>query len=259
MTMSCSELEAEIGEYADGTLDQAGVERVKAHMTVCAACRALASDFMAIRATALSLERQVPSAQVWPRIAAAVEAERRQPWWRALLTSGGFGWTQALAGAVMVVLLAGGTWMASRQVASVQSNGRSTPVTATGAAPGRGNAPTAEPSAAGATAATSGTLPEEEHYTATASSLEAIAKAETNALDTETAAVLNANLTNIDRAIGETRAALQTEPSSEVAYQSLLSALRSKVAVLQETVALINEMRQGDQEGAARIVSGIDQ
>ena len=49
------------------------------------------------------------------------------------------------------------------------------------------------------------------------------------------------------------------EPENDVAQESLFGALRSKIALLQDTIALINEMRKGNQEGAARIVSGLNQ
>jgi hypothetical protein len=62
----------------------------------------------------------------------------------------------------------------------------------------------------------------------------------------------------IDEAITESRAALHTEPQSESAQESLFAALRRKVALLQEMLALINEMRKGNQEGAARILSEIN-
>ena len=52
---------------------------------------------------------------------------------------------------------------------------------------------------------------------------------------------------------------MQKEPENDVAQQSLFEALRSKIALLQDTIALINEMRKGNQEGAARIVSGLNQ
>jgi hypothetical protein len=71
--------------------------------------------------------------------------------------------------------------------------------------------------------------------------------------------VLQKNLEVIDQAIGESRSALRTQPASEVAQESLFEALRNKVSLLQETVVLINEMRKGNQEGTARIVSGLNQ
>ena len=54
-------------------------------------------------------------------------------------------------------------------------------------------------------------------------------------------AVLKDNLAAIDRAVGESRAALASEPASALAQDSLLDALDTKVALLQDTVALTSE------------------
>jgi hypothetical protein len=59
-------------------------------------------------------------------------------------------------------------------------------------------------------------------------------------LDPATAADIAQSLSSIDRAIADTRAALKTDPNSFVAQTSLLEALRMKVALLQETVSLMN-------------------
>ena len=58
--------------------------------------------------------------------------------------------------------------------------------------------------------------------------------------------------------LDESRAALRTEPTSEPAQQSLLEAFRTKVGLLQDTIALINEMRKGNQAEAARIAEGLN-
>jgi hypothetical protein len=63
----------------------------------------------------------------------------------------------------------------------------------------------------------------------------------------------------IDQAINESRAALKVQPNNEPAQQSLLESFKTKIALLQDTVALINEMRKGNDAGAARIVSGLKQ
>jgi hypothetical protein len=99
----------------------------------------------------------------------------------------------------------------------------------------------------------------EAQYTSAIAGLESITKSEQSALDMETADVLKANITVIDTAITESRAALQTEPDNPTAQESLFDALRSKLELLQDVVALINEMRKGNPEGAARIVSGLNQ
>jgi hypothetical protein len=92
----------------------------------------------------------------------------------------------------------------------------------------------------------------EQHYQKAISDLETIAKQETGELDPQVAAVLQKNLAVIDQAIGESRAALQSQPASGTAQEGLFDALRTKVALLQQTVELINEMRKGNQVEAGR-------
>src|SRR4029434_7766647 len=102
--------------------------------------------------------------------------------------------------------------------------------------------------------ATEFTLVEQQCTTAIAG-LEDITKKERSSLDADTAEVLQANLTVIDSAIGESRAALDQEPESTVAHESLVEALRNKVALLQDTVALINAIPPAD----ADIITGLNQ
>ena len=98
-----------------------------------------------------------------------------------------------------------------------------------------------------------------EHYEKAIKGLEQIANAGQAALDPRTAATLQKNLGVIDQAITESRAALRTQPNSEPAQQSLIENFKTKIGLLQDTVALINEMRKGNEAGAARIVSGLKQ
>ena len=98
-----------------------------------------------------------------------------------------------------------------------------------------------------------------EHYEKAINGLEQIAHAEQGALDPRTAATLQKNLAVIDQAIVESREALHTQPNSEPAQQSLIDNFKTKITLLQDTVALINEMRKGNEAGAARIVSGLKQ
>jgi hypothetical protein len=89
----------------------------------------------------------------------------------------------------------------------------------------------------------------EAHYTVAIARLEEVTRAERDMLDTETADAMNAGLLVIDEAITESRAALRSEPQSESARQSLFAALRRKVALQQEMLTLINDVRTGNQEG----------
>jgi hypothetical protein len=63
----------------------------------------------------------------------------------------------------------------------------------------------------------------------------------------------------IDQATTSVGPKVQSEPSSQPAQESLIENFKAKIGLLQNTVALINEMRKGNEAGAARIVSGLKQ
>jgi hypothetical protein len=73
-------------------------------------------------------------------------------------------------------------------------------------------------------------------------------------VDPQTVAILQKNLQVMNAAIAESRAALQTDPQSTPARQTLYDTLKQKIQFLQDTIALMNEMRKGDAAGAAQIV-----
>ena len=199
-----------------------------------------------MRGATRSLEPQIPPAYLWPRIGAAIEADARQRSIRRLFSFGAISLQPALSTTAMVIVLAGGVWVSWRSVAT----GNRVSVT---------TSRTASDAVAALVPVDEQMQDAEQHYTRVIASLEQIAKTERTTLDTPVAAVVDQNLAVLDQAIGESRDALQKEPSSELAQQSLFEALRSKVALLQDTIALINEMRKGNQEGAARIVSGMNE
>jgi hypothetical protein len=85
--------------------------------------------------------------------------------------------------------------------------------------------------------------------------LETLAASGDSTIDPALAETIQGSLSAIDQAIAESRTALVTNPESEPARASLFDALSRKITTLQTTVSLINEMRQGDQEGAARVAA----
>ena len=244
--MTCLDLELDIGDYVDGTLDASSVARVESHVRHCRSCQAIVQDLRTMRGATRSLEPQIPPAYLWPRIGAAIEADARQRSIRRLFSFGAISLQPALSAAAMVMVLAGGVWVSWRTVAT----GDRVSVT---------TSRTTSDAVAALVPVDVQMQDAEQHYTRVIASLEQIAKTERTTLDTPVAAVVDQNLAVLDQAIGESRDALQKEPSSELAQQSLFEALRSKVALLQDTIALINEMRKGNQEGAARIVSDMNQ
>jgi hypothetical protein len=249
--MTCHPYEAALSEYVDGALqaseqpgDETLLAAVEAHLDECARCRALVEDLHTLRDAARRLQPHVPPAQVWTRIAQeAGAATRRRPWTIVSRARS----RQPVAAAALLLLVLGGTWMAWRLLDAPEP-------TTTVLLP----APLRAPDPALVRDVETELKLAEEHYVRAIAGLEAIATSEGSELDPQTAEVLQANLTLIDAAIGESRAGVQAEPSSDVARDSLFEALRRKVTLLQDTIALINEMRTGNQDGAARIISGID-
>ena len=243
--MSCQDYEAQIGDYVDGTMDEAQRASVESHLSTCASCRALVERLQRD-------SRREPDARGPGPAAARVEkavggdrgrAETAPRTRRRLLVAGArAGGRDGRPGRRPVV--DGGPADAGRDRAS-------------------GTRPASRPRAVAPDPSRCSIAAEyqlaEQNLTNTIVGLERIAADDRSTLDMETADVLQANLTVLDGAIGESRDALQKEPENDVAQQSLFEALRSKIALLQDTIALINEMRKGNQEGAARIVSGLNQ
>ena len=249
--MKCADLQTDVlVDLVDGRLDPAQQRDIERHLEACADCRALVTDLRSIRAAAFMLDRREPGAAAWSKLQAAVAAEPA-PRARILmmpaavgrsLRDGGWpvwlGAAAALVLATMIGLLPLMNRNAAPDAAATTNDG----------------APevTVESVAAEFEAA-------EQHYQKAIDDLQTIANKDTGELDPEVAAVLQKNLTVIDQAITESRVALRAQPSSTNAQDGLFDALRTKVALLQQTVELINEMRKGNQAEAGRRVQTLSQ
>ena len=96
------------------------------------------------------------------------------------------------------------------------------------------------------------------HYERAIANLEQVARASDSPLDPDVTATLRKNIELIDQAIEDSRAALKAEPDSRIAQESLFDAFRKKVSLLSDTIALMNELRKGNADGAARVVEGLN-
>ena len=244
--MSCP-YEPQIDDHVDGTLTVADAAAFEAHLPGCAACAAAVEDFRIIRSTARILERREPPSAAWTRVAAGLEAQSRRQSSAAVFSRDRL-WVPLAAAAALLIVLGGASWLVWQRLPQPLTTSALEPTPETGTEPDPELLQSVETQLKLA----------EEHYSNAIAGLDAIAKAEDSALDPQTADVLQANLSVIDGAIGESRAALLSEPSNALAQDSLFSALQSKVSLLQDTVALINEMRKGNGQEAARIVSGMN-
>jgi anti-sigma factor RsiW len=242
----CGRFAALIHDRLDGALDAGAGAELDAHLASCAACRALAADLEEIRRTAGGVPDFMPRAEVWARLSERLAGElaaRPRPFWT--------GARVALAmAATLVVAVTASVWL---------MRGPSAPAPAPRAA-AQGGAPS------GPVIQSTGDPVQdvdehlriaEEHYTAAIAGLEQVVRSGQSELDPALTATLQKNLGVIDQAITESREAIKAQPNSQLAQTSLFEALRQKVALLEDTVALINVMRKGDQAGAARILGGL--
>jgi hypothetical protein len=241
----CDEFDDLIRRHAEEDLAPADRARLDQHLRACDACRDAANQLRQIRLAAAGLDRVAPPAGLWPGVASRLEAEiaarrtsPRHPTWRRL------------AVAAVLVAMAGGAFVVVRQALVRDER----PGSSAAAPP----AP-AEASGALVTSVESELRLAAEHYENAIAGLEQIAASQEGALDPNVAATLRKNLAVIDQAINESRAALEAQPASQPAQESLFTAFRHKIGLLQDTIALINEMRKGDSAGAARVVEGLRQ
>jgi hypothetical protein len=209
--MNCEQCRERLGDAVDGTLSLNQRTQIDAHCGECETCRDLLSDLMEIRLAASRLDRLTPSPDLWNAIATegprpALAATRRR--------------SRMLAAAAVMMMLGTAAWL------DLGSRWRSTN--------------SGESAADIARTAASELQLAEQHYERAIVSLEQLTVNKDTALDPAVVAEIVQSLQSIDRAITDSRAALKAEPNSFVAQTSLLEALRMKVALLQETVSLMN-------------------
>ena len=235
--MKCADLQSDVlVDLVDGRLDPAEQRDIERHLDACAECKALVTDLRSIRAAAFMLDRREPAAALWTKLQAAVEAEPRPKGWLVWPV-----WLGAAAALILATVIG---------LLPLLNRNATTPN------PEPAAAATIEPTVDSVAAEFAKA---EEHYQKAIDDLQTIANKDTGELDPQVAAVLQKNLTVIDQAISESRAALKTQPSNTNAQDGLFDALRTKVALLQQTVELINEMRKGNQAEAGRRLSTLSQ
>jgi hypothetical protein len=241
---ACGRFAAFVHDRVGGTLDAAAQAELDGHLASCEACRALLADLEAMRRAAAELPDFSPRTEVWANLSQRLAAElaaRPRPFWT--------GARVALAmAATLLVAVSASVWLLRGPATAPQA-----PVAQAGAP------------AAGVIQSQKDLVQDvdehlriaDEHYVKAIAGLEQVVKSGESTLDPALAATLQKNLGVIDQAITESRQAIKAQPNNQLAQTSLFEALRQKVALLEDTVALINVMRKGDQAGAAKILGGL--
>jgi hypothetical protein len=243
--MTCQDCLDALNDLLDGALTAARRREIEGHLQGCEACATVHADLARIRLLGSSLERLQPPVGVWERIEAETVPGRagRNPagaWWLRRAVWMPVAVAASLVLAVAIVYLVQQQW-AGR---SAEADPPTTSATSVGDHPELQSVATQLQLA-------------EQHYENAIRGLERLAN-DRQVLDPEVAAALQKNLQVIDQAIDESRAALRDQPMSEQAQLSLFEAFRTKIVVLQETLALINEMRKGNQAEAARLADSLN-
>jgi tetratricopeptide (TPR) repeat protein len=244
--MTCHDVQRMLSDFLDGSLEPAERTAVRTHLASCEACRAVHADLLRLRGAARTLGPIAPPDHVWlevagqirlldaPRAAAPPPAVSRAPAPRERRSRAGLGQWLGLAAALVLVTL-GLYWFQQR-----------TPLVAPETTAGPA---VMDPAASELNLAL-------QEYERAISELQSLAESGQSTIDPALADMIQQSLGAIDQAIAESRTALVTNPDSEPARASLFDALSRKITTLQTTVSLINEMSQGDQEGAARVAQG---
>jgi len=217
-----------LGDYVDGTLGDSERRLLETHLAACETCRTMAEDLRRVKDAARALPRLTPPESAWRRIAVSLRAQESKSFPSRLRV---FSSPLAMAASALILIGTVGLFMWWSSFTSRTEE----------ADPGElANYVVNELEQA------------EKHYVNAITGLEQIVQKEEQepTLDPQLMAILNDNFELIEQAIGESRAAAQEDPESIVARESLLGALRNKLTLLQNTIMLINDVRQGRGESA---------
>jgi anti-sigma factor RsiW len=236
--LTCERLAESLDDYLDGTADALTRVALEAHLEGCPTCPALVTDVRAIRRAAHALGPIEPPAHAWPQLQARLTLDAparpsrldrlglpisepassrfaRYFGWRTLQAAG------AVAGLVLVVSSL--AWVGTRLAI-------------------------APPRVADGSGALAEFQLAEAEYTDAIARLQEAADVAGPRLDALTTATLQSSIDDIDSAIGDAREALAREPGDALSQESLLDALGSKVALLQDTVSLAGDIEPGTEE-----------
>jgi hypothetical protein len=240
MMATCHDVIPRLSLFIDGALEPEARADVAAHLESCEACRGTARDLERVRAAARQLGPIAPPDHVWLEVAGQVRLGGAPVPGTPARTAGRprrsalVEWVGLAAALILVTI---GAYFFVRE-----------PL------PGEG---TGNAAASGSVESVAEQLRlAMQHYEQAITELETLARTNDGSLDPAIAKTLQDNIRAIDGAIEQSRTALSSSPESEPARESLFEALRRKVSVLQATVTLMNEMRQGNQTGAAEAAAG---
>ena len=213
-TITCGELENRLADYLDGTIGDAERVAIEAHLATCESCAAIVRALDERPAAATSLPTLSPSRDLWSGIAARIEprvlplAKRGAVWTPERRRVAGLlaGAATLIAASVMITLSV--VVVRKPEVVAVKPD----------------TVHVVDPRFA--------------VYDSTITLLTSAVSSRQSQLDTATIRIIKKNLTIIDAAIAESRAALAKDPKNKYLTQQLTRVLDQKVGLLR-TAALL--------------------
>jgi hypothetical protein len=211
-----------LSEYLDNELTSSERRQLETHLAGCPACTQTLEELKGVVARAGRLENREPDYDLWPGVREAISRRRvvdldsrRKPARRFT-----FSLPQLVAAAAALVLVSGGT-------AYVLSQPATNPPVIGGATP-------QPPSVA----VQSVSFDRKGRADSAITELERILQEESGRLDTSTVRILAQNLALIDRAIGQAKKALESDPSNPYLNDHLARTMRKKIEVLRRAADL---------------------
>lgn len=256
-TITCEQFVDVLADVLECDADEATRAAAEHHALACAECGSLLADLRKLRIDAANLPSLTPSRELWAGIEARIatpvveigasdRASRHTP--RSWI------WGTAAA-AALVIATAGVTHLLTRrmyQPQTVASVTPVTPVTPSATIPSRPDTSDDRTSSNGAAQSpvpSQGPQPRaqlvsrakpsaQDTYDSEIARLRAVVRDRRSRLDPATLAVIEKNMTVIDDAIAQCKAALRRDPASRFLMQSLNSALDTKVELLRTAASL---------------------
>ena len=219
MSTTHEQTAARLSDYLDGELHEADRAAIEIHLGECAACRDTLNDLRSIAEAARRLPDSLPDRELWNGISMRLETSAATPSQARHRRQFSFTMPQIAAAGLALMVMSGGL------VYVALSNGPRT-----GATVVEGNRIDE-----GVVVPAGLTDP---HYDDAVTDLERTLEAGRDRLDPSTVRVLEENLAAIDKAIEQSRRALEADPANSFLNSHLVSARQRKLALLRRATAL---------------------
>jgi hypothetical protein len=209
-----------LSDYLDGELDAGEHAAVEEHLAGCAECRAVLGDLRTIVHHASHLPVSRPESDLWTGVEGRIQSPPPAvlPFGHRRRRTFAFTLPQIAAAGIALIVMSGGLVYVARE--------------------GRPSAPVAEVSEQHRDAAISPVSLADPRYEDAVEDLERILAEGRGRLDPETVRVLEQNLATIDKAIAQSRQALDADPGNVFLNSHLISARQRKLTLLRRATAL---------------------